>query len=258
MTRAAAIILALVPVLAMAGCRGERSEAPPRQFFPSLDDQQRWNPQAETDFYADARIAREPVAGVVAFGWSPDPEADDRAGFLRESDAVYRGVGSNGDYLASAPLGQIIENPGDPREIRDFIARGRERFDIYCSSCHGKTGAGDGVVGKRWSYPLPSFHAEQYQPGGEKGQDGYIFHTIRNGVPNAAGQLPALKMPSYAERVSERDAWAIVLYLRALQRSRAGSLAAVPEAQRQELMQTRGAAQQNQPADNASGEESPS
>lgn len=257
MTRAAAIILALLTLLAaaMTGCRGERTDAPPRRFFPSLDEQQRWDPQAETEFYADARVAREPVAGVVAFGWSPDPEADDRESFLGESDAVYRGVNAGGEYLASAPLAQILENPSDPREIEDLIARGRDRFDIFCASCHGKTGVGDGIVGKRWSYPLPNFHDPQYQPGGEKGQDGYIFHTIRNGVANTGGQQPALRMPAYAERVSERDAWAIVLYVRALQRSRAGSIADVPEAERQRLRQTRGASQQNQ---NAAGEESPS
>ena len=237
------LILSLsLPLVALTACRGERSDAPPREFFPSLDDQQRWNPQAETDFYADGRTSRLPVDGTLAFGWSADADDAGRAAFLAEDDGVYRGVDGQGGYLSTVPVSQLVDGDLTEAAVGDLIARGRERFDIYCSSCHGKTGAGDGIVGKRWSYPLPSFHAPQYQPGGEKGLDGYLFHTIRNGVPNAPGQSPALKMPAYAERVSVSDAWAIVLYVRSLQRSQSGDINSVPEAQRQELLQTRGAA----------------
>lgn len=235
------VALFLVPLITVAGCRGERSDAPPREFFPSLDDQQKWKPQGETDFYADGRTSRRPVAGTVAFGHSTDPADPTRGAMLRDSDGVYRGVGADGGYLALAPVEELVAGAVTTQAVADLIARGRDRYDIYCLSCHGGTGAGDGVVGKRWSYPLPNFHDVQYQPGGEKGLDGYLFHTIRNGVPNVAGQLPALRMPAYAERVSERDAWAIVLYMRALQRSRSGSLDAVPDAERQRLLQTRGA-----------------
>ncbi len=234
-----------VLTLLVAACRGERTDAPPRQFFPGLDDQQRWDPQEETEFYTDHRTAREPVAGTVAFGWWPNADDPGRSALLREDDALYRGLDANGAYVARAPIEALLDGDVTPQRVADLIARGRERYDIYCSSCHGKTGLGDGVVGLRWSNPIPSYHAEQYEPGGEKGQDGYLFHTIRNGVPNAAGQLPALKMPSYAERVSPHDAWAIVLYMRSLQRARSASLTDVPEAERGRLQQTRGAVPAN-------------
>ena len=107
--------------------------------------------------------------------------------------------------------------------------------------CHNANGDGKGPVGNLWSYPLPTFHDTQYQPGEEKGADGYLFHVIRNGVPNAPGMMPALRMPAYRNQVNERDAWAIVAYVRALQASRAMPLNEVPAAQRRELERTRGA-----------------
>lgn len=235
------LLLSVAALAAMPACRGERSDAPPRQFFPSLDDQQRWRPQGETPFYADHRESRAPVEGTVAFGWTALPDDPTRADLLREDDALYRGLDAQGAYLEKAPIEALLGGPVTEAGVEGLIARGRDRFDIYCSPCHGQTGAGDGMVGKRWSYPLPSYHQPQYEPGGEKGQDGYIFHVIRNGVPNAPGQMPALKMPSYAAQVKEHDAWAIVLYIRSLQRARSGSLDEIPEVERDRLGRTRGA-----------------
>lgn len=247
MTKRRLLILTLaIPALAIGACRGERSDAPPREFFPGMDDQQRWDPQEETDFYADHRVAREPVAGTVPFGWWAHASDEGRSQFLAESDTVYRGVDGQGGYLARAPIEELFEGEVSASSVADLIARGRERFDIYCSACHGKTGAGDGMVGRRWSNPMPSFHTEAYQPGGEKGQDGYIFHTIRNGLPNAPGALPALKMPSYADRVTVEEAWAIVSYIRALQKTQSGGLRDVPEAAQEGLLATRGAAIRSQ------------
>ena len=106
-----------------------------------------------------------------------------------------------------------------------MINRGQERFNIYCSVCHGFKGEGGdpknlkgGVVGQRWLSPVPSYHDPKYSDSKVKtGQDGYIFSVIRNGVPDTEGK--PLKMPSYADKVGELDAWAIVAYVRVLQRS---------------------------------------
>ncbi len=235
------IIGLLGAAAALGGCRGDRSDDPPRRFFPSLDHQQRWDPQEETDFYADGRVLREPPSGTVAFGSSSNADDPGREAFLREDESVYRGIGPDGDYLAEAPVARLMAGGASAGELSDMIRRGRDRYDIYCLPCHGGTGRGDGLVGRRWSYPLPNFHDEQYQRGGEKGDDGYIFHVIRNGVANAPGQQPALRMPAYAESVSEREAWAIVLYIRAMQRAQSGDLEDVPEAERQRLLRERGA-----------------
>lgn len=213
---------------ALAGCRGERSDKPPRQFLPDMDDQPKYKAQAESGFFADNRTMRVPDPRSVPFGrtgqvaFSPvsdDPDAltpsviqRQRADLARLDDAFYRGLNADGSYAEFIPPSVTVD--------RALLARGRERFDIYCSVCHGVTGNGLGPVGQQWSYPIPTYHQDQYRPGGEKGQDGYLFHVIRNGVPNAPGVQPPMKMPAYADRVSERDAWAIVAYIRALQVSR--------------------------------------
>lgn len=229
----------------LAGCRDDRSAQRPRQFFPDMDDQPKFRAQGENEFFADGRAMRQPVAGVVAFGrqaeleWAePSMQAyaneritRQRADLLRAEPAVYLGIGADGKYVDTIPIAVTPE----------LLRRGMDRYNIYCIVCHGATGSGKGAVGLQWSYPLPDFHAEQYQRGGEKGQDGYLFHVIRNGVANAPGQQPALKMPGYSQQLSERDAWAVVAYFRALQNARKGSIERVPTAQRQELERTRGA-----------------
>jgi len=235
-----AMAAASTMVLAGAGCRGDRTDERPRRFFPSLDSQPKYLPQESSEFFADGRAMREPVGGTVAFGRSVDPADAERDGFLRTNDAVYRGVDEEGNYLEWMPVRNVLgvaEGDAIPADaMRRLIERGRDRYNVFCMVCHGATGEGDGMVGSQWSYALPSFHDATYQRGGEKGQDGYIFHTIRNGVANTPGAQPALRMPAYAERISEKDAWAIVAYFRALQNARQGELEEVPESQRQRLL----------------------
>lgn len=246
------LALAAVAAGALGGCRGERTAERPRQFFPGMDDQPKYRPQSESEFFADGRSMREPIAGTVAFGARPDDRDDwaapsrGRAEFLREDDRVYLGVDDAGEYVERAPIASLLGLPNGqaptPEQVRDLIERGRDRFTIYCTPCHGGTGDGKGMVGAQWAYALPNFHDPKYLPGGELGRDGYIFHVIRNGLANAPGAEPALRMPAYGERIGPRDAWAVVLYLRALQETRRGEMADVPESLRRDLIRSRGAA----------------
>lgn len=223
------------------GCRGDRSDNPPRRFFEDMKDAPRWNPQSQTDFFADGRTGRPPVDGTVPFGRAPvvseDEWADaynvERARFLRENDALYRGVepGEDGDAY-------VAHIPADIEVTREMIERGRERYNINCASCHGYTGEGDGMVGRQWSAPLPSFHDSRFKDREDQsGKDGHIFHVIRNGVVQGGD----VRMPAYRHAVSEHDAWAIVAYIRVLQQTREGSLEDVPEQQREVLERQRGA-----------------
>lgn len=228
-------------VIAMGGCRGDRSDKPPRQFFPDMDQQPRFNPQTETKFFANKRTMREPVDGVVAFGRSAtvidaawnDTYLHDRDELLKDDDRVYLGVEGDGTYVARMPV-EVTEA---------LLDRGQNRFNIYCSVCHGYAAEGasantGGMVGRRWSYPVPALTQDVYRQGGDKGQDGYIFNVIRNGVWGPDG---ANKMPSYRHALSEDDAWAVVAYVRALQDAASAKIEDVPAGMRGELEATRNA-----------------
>ncbi|MBN4060325.1 cytochrome c [Planctomycetaceae bacterium AH-315-I19] len=225
----------LAGALALGGCQGESAEAPPRQFLPDLDDQLKFKPQSESGFYADGRAQRTPPANTVAFGRMPHTQDitgftrtgravsvdfAERAKMLKADDAFYRGLDAQGAFLADIPVA-VTE---------DLITLGRENFNIYCIVCHGGLGEGDGPVGQRWAYAIPSFQDPAIFKGGsaDKGSDGFIYDIIRNGVANPGGPFP-LKMPAYATKVDEYESWAIVAYIRTLQAAQSGTIQDLPE-----------------------------
>lgn len=253
MIRTTGVLAIALAAVVLCGCRGERTNKPPRQFFPDLDNQPKYKAQEQSEFFEDGRAMREPVAGTVPFGakgFAVSFEGIDfarRWEYLKDDRRVFEGkeqvLDADNKPVREAD-GTIRERYVDniPMEITpELLALGEKKYNIYCIVCHSETGDGKGTVGNRWSYPLPSFHAEQYRYGGEKGQDGYLFHTIRYGVPNVGEAVPyPLKMPAYASKVSEKEAWAIVAHIRALQRSRATPIDAIPERERMELERSRG------------------
>lgn len=238
--------------LAMPGCRGERTDKPPRQFIPDMDDSPKYRNQATTDFFADGRVMRPSVAGTVAFGRSMDPSDQSRPDLLAEDSVVYQGFDASKPkdaegipafapvipggaldrwVVSAAERGQGLST-GTPAEreaaMKAMIVRGQERFNIYCSACHGYEGDGKGLVGQKWKTPVPSFHDPKYKDRAVKtGKDGYLFSVIRHGVPNA-DPTKSLNMPAYADKVSIADSWAIVAYVRALQNARTDAKAEAP------------------------------
>jgi mono/diheme cytochrome c family protein len=217
----------------LSACRGDRTQEPPRQFFPDLDDAPKWNPQTHSEFFADGRTMRQPPAHAVAFGRQaivPGEEwggefAQQRADLLKENPGYYSG--KEGDkYLEKAPIAFTEAD----------LLRGKERFGIYCAVCHGHEGDGQGMVGKQWATPVPAFHDPKYTDVKQvQGLDGYLFHTARNGVPAGTAENPDwanVKMPGYRHALSVEDTWRVVAYIRALQHSRAGTIDNVPEGHR--------------------------
>jgi mono/diheme cytochrome c family protein len=176
--------LGLLAVLALAGCRQD------------MQDQPRFKPLAESDFYADLRSARPPVEGTVA-----------------------RGQLHEDLYLSTGKFGN---NPGDymPFTVTgDVLARGRERFNIYCAPCHSRFGDGNGMIVQRGFRAPPSFHTERLR----KAPLGYFFDVMSNGFG---------AMPDYASQSPPRDRWTIVAYIRALQLSQAATMGDVPAGQK--------------------------
>lgn len=232
--------------LCLPACHGDRSEKPPHQFLPDMDDSPKWKNQAGSEFFADGRTMRPAVEGAVAFGhWDFDVEAhksdawavsflNERADLLREDDTLYRGTDPAGKYLTRIPA------PVTP----ELLLRGEERFGIYCAACHGFAGDGQGMVAPRWSVVVPSFHDPKYSDPKEpdqKGADGFLFYTAMNGVPGPEGnitptdddatitrKLAGRKMPGYAHALNAHDAWAVVAYIRVLQETQRGTLGDAP------------------------------
>ena len=170
-------------------CQGMPSKKTPIHLNPNMDNQERFDPQEENKFFENHMSMREPVKGTVS------------RGYLFENSLFYTGKKNNEEF---------IEKVSDVMTVDELLLlRGKERFNIYCSVCHGYTGDGDGLVSQSDKYPLipTSVHSQTLM---EK-KDGYFFDVITNGVRN---------MPGYSHQINAEDRWAIVAYLKALRLSR--------------------------------------
>lgn len=170
----------------MFSCRGQISEKPPVHLNPNMDFQNRFNAQETNSLFDNNMAMRAPVEGTIA------------RGHLKQDDAYYEGLDENGNLVEEIPIDVTTE----------FLYRGKERYDIYCSVCHGGTGDGQGVImtGQYGYVPAPSFHTDNIR----QMPDGHFYSAITDGIRT---------MPSYATQIKVEDRWAIVAYIRALQRS---------------------------------------
>jgi len=212
----ALVITSFIPAAMISRARNTISRTPRINLIPDMDYQPRFLPQTANPMFADGRAMRSTPEGTVA------------RGELRGEDPFWRGRGTDGEFLARIP-GSAMEEFGDWETL---VAQGREQFDVYCSICHGSSGYGNGVVHARaielmelgnaqWTPPT-SLHDELV-----RGRpDGHIFNTITNGIRN---------MPAYGSQISAADRWAIVGYVRALQRSQRATTGDVPADQRDQL-----------------------
>jgi hypothetical protein len=163
--------------------------------------QPRYNPFDPTDFFEDGQSARVPVAGTV-----PRRELTTGPGELLYTGKV------NGVLVDEFPF----------PVTREVLDRGRERFDIYCSPCHGMSGDGDGMIVQRGFRRPPSLHVDRLRAA----PAGHFFDVITNGFG---------VMYPYDYRVAPSDRWAVAAYIRALQLSRHVSIADVPSEERRKL-----------------------
>ena len=217
-TRRYWIAAAVLVLAALTGCRGTPSADPPVHLNPNMDTQDKYKAQRKSTFFKDGRAMRPEVAGTVA------------RGFLKENDALWRGCVDDrdcdhdldgdgeidGKYVTTSPI----------IPTQAHLERGQERYNIFCAPCHDRSGYGKG----RATIPLsgiknvPSYHQDYLR----KYPDGKLFSVISNG---SASRM----MKGYANQIPVKDRWAIVSYIRALQRSQHASLEDVPSAERGKL-----------------------
>jgi len=189
-----ALALTLVSVVALSGCaRGCTSSRPPIHINPSMDDQPRVAPQTASNFFYNGASMRTPVPGTVAIGE------------LREDVTFFTGQGMDGQFVQAIP---VTVNEA-------FVERGRQRYDIYCEPCHDARGDGRGILFLRGNIPTASFHEEELLTY----PDGQLFDVITNGFGLMAG---------YRWPIPPADRWAIVAYVRELQRERLARAANAP------------------------------
>jgi mono/diheme cytochrome c family protein len=169
-------------------------------------------PYEPDTFSPDGQSAQQVISGTVALG------------MLHDDELLYTGK-LNGQLATTFPF----------TITRAVLARGQERFNIYCSPCHGLVGDGNGMIVQRGFSPPPSFHVQRLRDA----PVGHFFDVITNGFG---------RMYSYASRVAPEDRWAIIAYIRALQLSQNATLADVPPEQRAQLQAQGAAVPPNSPA----------
>jgi mono/diheme cytochrome c family protein len=220
-------VLCTIATLAVLGFRGQKGTQPPFEVFPDMVRQPKVRAQAPLDFFADGRGPRLPVAGTVPVGYEmPKPKIGvTPAGVVEEEppEAHTRIAFSAGtDYFNTGKMGDQW-GTGIPLPVtRELMERGQQRFNITCAMCHGAAAAGNGITKQYGLATVVSLQDDRIR----KMSDGEIFNTITNGKNT---------MMAYGPNIVVADRWAIITYLRALQRSQRTTVADVPEDHRAEL-----------------------
>lgn len=216
--------LIVVLIVTVAGFRGQKFEKPPIEIFPDMDHQPKVKAQVPSNFYSDGRGNREPVAGSVPMGYQM-PLHKPVDGSTGESASPYTDIrfSSGVSYADTGKMGNQW-GTGLPMEATpEFIARGQERYTISCQVCHGAAGDGAGIAGKYGLVAIANLHQQRIRDMA----DGEIFNTITHGKNTMMG---------YGDRIQVKDRWAIVAYIRALQKSQGGAtINDVPSEERAKL-----------------------
>ena len=257
------IAASVIPLLIVLKMRVTNSDLPRFHVFFDMDFSPAKDAQQGSTLFADGRAMRPDVVGTVARGESGhdmdfmtgvqmdklaavDAPRAERLVRLSlgpvgpqdvdgESNVVEEEEQQNGEATeevnATDTTPWLTENPLGNGE--DVLRQGQKQFGIYCSVCHGMNGAGNGLVNRRarkilspYWVPPSSLHQDSLYT--DKYPEGKLFSTISNGIR---------KMPGYAGQIKAKDRWAIVAYVRALQKSRDADLDSIPESMRKEILE---------------------
>ncbi len=218
-------LLCTIAIIAVFGFRGQTSTGPPLELFPDMVRQMKVRAQAPLNLFADGRGPRLPVVGTVPIGYEmPKAEAtiEPLAAAVGPWSHPNAGFSAGTDYYSTGKMGDHW-GTGIPITVtRELMERGQQRFNITCVMCHGAAAAGNGITKQYGLATVVSLQDERIR----KMSDGEIFNTITNGKNT---------MMAYGPNIIVADRWAIIAYLRALQRSQNAPIADVPEDRRAEL-----------------------
>lgn len=194
----------VLAVMVVAGKRGDMSRRPPIEIFPDMDRQPKLRPQAANSLFKDGLSSQPHIDGTIARGM-PYQDTPENTGKISGTT----------NYVQTIPIPVTTQ----------LMARGRERFDISCSPCHGAQGDGKGITTKFGMAVIADLHDASGRKVPQQ-SDGQLFSTISYGKG---------LMQGYAPNLSIQDRWAIVAYVRALQRSHLGNIDDVPADKRAEV-----------------------
>lgn len=191
----------VVLTVSILGFRGTNFVEPPADVFPEwafpgMKYQPRYKPQRESAFFADGRVDRPIPAHTVA------------RNALRIDDALHAGRDASGEWIRGFPAGITVDEA--------LMERGHHQYQIYCAPCHGALGDGNGITKQYGMGATPTYHDDRLRQIAE----GEIFNVITHGKGN---MLP------YADKLEPEDRWAVILYVRALQRAQMGTAADVAD-----------------------------
>jgi len=203
--------ICIVTVMGIAGKRGALSRNPPIYIFPDMKRQLKLRPQTPDDFFANGTSSQLPVPGTLAR--SKPISVGDTLVYPYEDSPVLTGrVSGTTNFVETNPLPVTAQ----------LLQRGQQRFNIYCSPCHGRQADGNGITKKLGMSTVADLHGKRIV----ELPDGEIFYVITNGRNT---------MGAYGPNVPVEDRWAIIAYLRALQLSHLGTTNDVPSDQRDRL-----------------------
>lgn len=206
--------LSIVAVLSIFGLRGSKSTKPPIEVFPDMDHQAKYHPQGSNPFFSDERNDRPTPLNTVARG-NYFNQAE-----VFSTDFSDSNLGNRVFNQGKNPDGSLVDTV--PIEItHELMEMGQQKYEIFCISCHGAAGDGNGVV-KPYGVLATSYHDDRLRTI----EDGHIYDVITNGK----NQMYGLK-----DRMTPEERWAIVLYVRALQRSQNTKVEDLSAAQRTKL-----------------------
>jgi cytochrome c1 len=218
-------LLFTIALVGVFGFRGQKSTGSPMEVFPDMVRQMKVRAQAPLGFFADGRGSRVPIAGTVPIGYEmPKPETIATPGAAVETpeSRPHLAFSVGTDYYNTGKFGDHW-GTGIPITVTpELMERGHQRFAITCAMCHGATAAGNGITKQYGLATVVTLQDERIR----KMADGEIFNTITNGKNT---------MMAYGPNLNVADRWAIISYLRALQRSQNAAIADVPPEHRAEM-----------------------